>query len=73
MLRVGKRNEYMRFITYPRVSWFLMELGVVRPAAMLGREQFNSIIHIQQAKPASQGLLGGGENRVKGDECVSGE
>ena len=47
-----REGECMRFITYPRVSWFLMELGVVRPAAMLGREQFNNIIHILRAKPS---------------------
>jgi hypothetical protein len=45
MRRVVKGTDHSRVITYPRVSWFLMELGTVRPAAMLSREQFNVIIH----------------------------
>jgi hypothetical protein len=49
-----------------------MELGAVRPPAMLGREQFNSIIHIQQGEQHS-GCSGVEEKVGKGNECVSAE
>jgi hypothetical protein len=39
-----------------------MELGAVRPAAMLGREQFNSIIHTQQASQPPRGYRAVEEN-----------
>lgn len=53
----------------PRVSWFLMELGAVCPPAMLGREQFNSIIHTQQGEQP-WGCWGVEGKGTKGNVCV---